>query len=871
MRPGQDQKFECQRGPQNGKGPYIGAMPSQWRVDVVNDAPKLAVYDRGYDRTLDDLFDRTGVVIGKGGFGLVTKVVERSTGLQYACKSIKKHLNVPNIAPAKIEQHLTNIDREVKVLKLLRGTLSVVNLKGAYEDDESVHIVMEYCKGGELYANLSKHGALTEAKVSVYMRSVLQTLAQCHSHRILHRDIKPGNFLLLNEEENSPLKAVDFGLAVMWEKDEQLPRTDLGLDGTPWFMAPEVISDSETYPVSDVWSAGVMCYQLLSGKLPFDDKQNRQAPSLSLVWRSILTDEVSFKRREWETVSDEAKAFVTCLLNKDPRKRPTASEALKDPWLHSAFHSGRERLGPLDSTVVQRLQRFAQANLLQRTILELVASELIKVMPAGWLPDETVRSPSGVRPSATGTNERSGRTERTGRTKINNISPMTIGLERKDSKEDLVFPMSPEFAGCGTSGVVPGIHGVKRAGSDSHTPDHTPQEAPLQASLQTPSRTIALPIKQRTPDWRMMSPSLKGSKGQSYDWRAMRQASELVLQGSGHRQSNYLHACSGLDPEERLEQRKAARLSLDTSVHGRSLFRPSPEEQEKTQKSASNSSLSSSVADKEGSDPQAKVGLHQKDQPTGRPSVDFLFPADDMSPNCTPPSSTATPNSSLSHSLESNLEKGGRGRSLALEALQSSMSDAPNGSKKVTNPIAVAPLMKKVGFRRGKVMTKNSLMNGLSTLGYSMEEDELSGLMDRVGLANDSNGIRETEFLASQLDWRELQRNNKELWIECAKNAFRELDASKTGHIRIEKLLKNLRSKLPDDEVDYAVEDALVEANLKDAEQVDFEGFMKLVTIGSHASLDGLDKYPDRLSLRPKSSSDVIEEEDTDMDALMEG
>ena len=61
------------------------------------------------------------------------------------------------------------------------------------------------------------------------------------------------------------------------------------------------------------------------------------------------------------------------------------------------------------------------------------------------------------------------------------------------------------------------------------------------------------------------------------------------------------------------------------------------------------------------------------------------------------------------------------------------------------------------------------------------------------------------------------------------------------------KLLHNLRSKLPDEEVNFAVEDALVDANLKDAEQVDFEGFMKLVTIGSHASLDGLENYPDRL------------------------
>lgn len=69
--------------------------------------------------------------------------------------------------------------------------------------------------------------------------------------------------MLLNEDVDSPLKAIDFGLATFFEPDK-LPRTDLGLEGTPWFMAPEVLS-SEVYPVSDVWSAGVMAYQLLSG------------------------------------------------------------------------------------------------------------------------------------------------------------------------------------------------------------------------------------------------------------------------------------------------------------------------------------------------------------------------------------------------------------------------------------------------------------------------------------------------------------------------------------------------------------------------------------------------------------------------------
>lgn len=74
----------------------------------------------------------------------------------------------------------------------------------------------------------------------------------------------------------------DFGMAIMYEPS-QLPRRDLGFDGTPWFMAPEVLS-SEVVPRSDVWSAGVMAYQLLTGYMPFDDRKSKRGPELSKIW-----------------------------------------------------------------------------------------------------------------------------------------------------------------------------------------------------------------------------------------------------------------------------------------------------------------------------------------------------------------------------------------------------------------------------------------------------------------------------------------------------------------------------------------------------------------------------------------------------------
>eukprot|EP00879_Flechtneria_rotunda_P009752 GHRR01010202.1.p1 GENE.GHRR01010202.1~~GHRR01010202.1.p1 ORF type:complete len:707 (+),score=240.27 GHRR01010202.1:2191-4311(+) len=346
-------------------------MPRVDIWDVPDPAPAEPLFC-GYKRGIHAEYEFDSP-LGEGGFGTVRVVRHRSSGVEFACKSICKRLDVPNLPPIKQQQHLENIQREVLILRKLRGTLNVIHLEDVYEDDTHVHIIMEYCRGGELLHRMG-HRHYSERTVASYMRAVLRTLAQCHTHRILHRDIKPGNFMLLTEAEDSPLKAIDFGLAVFFNPSN-LPLTDLGLEGTPWYMAPEVLS-SAVEPASDVWAAGVMAYQLLSGRFPFDDWQNPQAPALSLVWRSILGEEPSFSWAGWQNITNQAQDFCRTLLNKDPKQRPSAREALHHPWLLKGNRKERKQ-GTLLTQVVQRLQRHKQQNIFKKTVLDMMANELL--------------------------------------------------------------------------------------------------------------------------------------------------------------------------------------------------------------------------------------------------------------------------------------------------------------------------------------------------------------------------------------------------------------------------------------------------------------------------------------------------------------
>jgi calcium-dependent protein kinase len=152
-----------------------------------------------------------GKELGRGQFGVTHLCTHKATGKQYACKTIAKRKLVN-------KEDIEDVRREVQIMHHLTGQPNIVELLGAYEDKQSVHLVMELCAGGELFDRIIAKGHYTERAAASLLRTIVQIVHTCHSMGVIHRDLKPENFLLLNKDENSPLKATDFGLSVFYKQ-----------------------------------------------------------------------------------------------------------------------------------------------------------------------------------------------------------------------------------------------------------------------------------------------------------------------------------------------------------------------------------------------------------------------------------------------------------------------------------------------------------------------------------------------------------------------------------------------------------------------------------------------------------------------------
>lgn len=317
----------------------------------------------GYQRDFESKY-QIGKLLGHGQFGYTYVATDRATNERVAVKRIEKKKMVLPIA-------VEDVKREVRILQALTGHENVVQFYNAFEDDDFVYIVMELCEGGELLDRIlaKKDSRYSEKDAAKVVRQMLKVAGRCHLYGVVHRDMKPENFLFKSTKEDSPLKATDFGLSDFIKPGKKFQ----DIVGSAYYVAPEVLK-RKSGPESDVWSIGVITYILLCGRRPFWDKTEDG------IFKEVLRKKPEFREKPWEKISSSAKDFVKKLLVKDPRARLTAAQALSHPWVREG---GEASEIPLDISVLCQMRDFVKYSRLKQFALRALASTLAQEELAG--------------------------------------------------------------------------------------------------------------------------------------------------------------------------------------------------------------------------------------------------------------------------------------------------------------------------------------------------------------------------------------------------------------------------------------------------------------------------------------------------------
>nr|AZL94753.1 calcium-dependent protein kinase [Nephromyces sp. MMRI] len=299
------------------------------------------------DYTLDDK------KLGQGTYGSVCAGKNNGTGMMRAIKTISK-------------EHVKNVDkfqREIAIMKSLDHP-NIIKLHEVYEDRNNIYLVMELCEGGELFDLIIANGHFSEVDACVLMKQLFSAICYLHAKNIMHRDLKPENFLLLNRSRDSPMKIIDFGLSCRFKAG--VPSTTKA--GTPYYVSPQVLKGNYDH-TCDYWSSGVIMYILLCGYPPFYGETDAE------ILDKVRAGSFHFIGPEWRGISEEAKDLIRKLLNKNPKQRCTAEQALQHEWVEKMSRN-HTFTGEIPDNLISNLKGYTSLNKLKKAALTIIAQHL---------------------------------------------------------------------------------------------------------------------------------------------------------------------------------------------------------------------------------------------------------------------------------------------------------------------------------------------------------------------------------------------------------------------------------------------------------------------------------------------------------------
>ncbi|PSR97843.1 CBL-interacting serine/threonine-protein kinase [Actinidia chinensis var. chinensis] len=257
-----------------------------------------------------------GRTLGEGNFGKVKFAKNLDSGQSFAVKILEK--------TRILDLNITDqIKREIGTLKLLKHP-NVVRLHEVLASKTKIYMVLECVTGGELFDRIASKGRLSEAQGRKLFQQLIDGVSYCHNKGVYHRDLKLENVLV---DAKGNIKITDFGLSALPQhfRDDGLLHTTCG---SPNYVAPEILANrGYDGATSDTWSCGVILYVILTGYLPFDDR------NLAVLYQKIFKGDAQIPK--W--LPPGAQNLIRRILDPNPATRITMAEIKIDEWFKQGY------------------------------------------------------------------------------------------------------------------------------------------------------------------------------------------------------------------------------------------------------------------------------------------------------------------------------------------------------------------------------------------------------------------------------------------------------------------------------------------------------------------------------------------------------